>query len=48
MRGNAFKQKDGEWIVPSEEEEGSGFVRDMVGTLKAYWTKVMGDAHGRM
>jgi hypothetical protein len=48
MRGNAPKQKDGKWIVPSEDQEGSGFIRDMVGTLTAYWTKVMGDAHGRM
>ncbi|GHJ85467.1 hypothetical protein NliqN6_1869 [Naganishia liquefaciens] len=39
---------DGEWISPTEDEEASPFIRDMVGTLKAYWTKVMGDAHGRI
>lgn len=49
VRGKAPARQttDGRWIAPTEEEEASPFIRDMVGTMKAYWTKVMGDAHGR-
>ncbi|KAJ9125373.1 hypothetical protein QFC22_000333 [Naganishia vaughanmartiniae] len=41
------EQTDGEWIMPSEEEEVSAFVRDMEGAMKRYWVKVMGEAHAR-
>ncbi|KAJ9109037.1 hypothetical protein QFC21_000363 [Naganishia friedmannii] len=42
------KAAEGHWIVPREEEEEcSGFIREMVRTMKRYWKRVMGEAHGR-
>ncbi|KAJ9093606.1 hypothetical protein QFC19_008273 [Naganishia cerealis] len=43
LRGNSKmgRTEKGDWSTPSEEEESSGFIRDMVETMKAYWVKVM-------